>query len=118
MHESFRTSDMAVGANGSSKPKVTGQVKAYDAKRVKPNPANPRKRFRRIAELAENIKTIGQTSPGRVTTIEGDTDFDVMLVDGERRLRACLLADMPFEARVVTDKLAASQRLAQAVGAN
>jgi len=68
-----------------------------DPARVKPFAKNPRKRFRGIAKLAESIRLIGQVTPIVVTKCD-DRRFDAELVDGERRLRACLLGKMPVRA--------------------
>jgi ParB family chromosome partitioning protein len=75
-------------------------VVEFDPQRVRPLPGQPRKRFRGIQELANSIDEIGQASPGIVTPIEGNSDYDAQLVDGERRLRACRMLNRPFVAQV------------------
>lgn len=75
-------------------------TREFDPDRVKPLPGQPRKRFRRIPELAASIRRIGQSCPGKVTLLQGDKDFDAQLVDGERRLRACKLARVKFRAEI------------------
>jgi ParB/RepB/Spo0J family partition protein len=75
-------------------------VEEFDPKRVRPLPGQPRKRFRGIKELADSIFECGQQSPGIVTLVEGDPKFDAQLVDGERRLRACQMVNVPFRAEV------------------
>jgi ParB/RepB/Spo0J family partition protein len=75
-------------------------VMEFDPRRVRPLPGQPRKRFAGIKELADSIAECGQQSPGIVTPVEGDAAFDAQLVDGERRLRACRIAGVPFRAEV------------------
>jgi ParB/RepB/Spo0J family partition protein len=80
-------------------------VEEFDPDRVRPLPDQPRKRFGGIRELAASIAEIGQSCPGVVTLVEGHADgtsgkYDAQLVDGERRLRACKLACVPFRAEV------------------
>ncbi len=75
----------------------------FDPARVRPLPDQPRKRFFGIKELAASIREVGQSTPGIVTLIEGDKNFDAQLIDGERRLRACKLLGCPFRAEVVKD---------------
>jgi ParB/RepB/Spo0J family partition protein len=75
-------------------------VEEFDPARVRPLPDQPRKRFRGIPELAESIREIGQQSAGIVTLVADDPKFDAQLVDGERRLRACKVAGVPFRAEV------------------
>jgi ParB/RepB/Spo0J family partition protein len=114
---------MSSSNNGSKsahlqKATALGTVYRFDPKRIQTDELNPRKRFRRIAELAESIKATGQTTPGKVTRIEGDPKFDAKLIDGERRLRACLLADVPFEAYLDEQTISPAKRLSLAVAAN
>ena len=80
-----------------------GTVRLFQAQRVRPLPNQPRKRFFGIKELAASIQEIGQTTSGLVTLVEGDKNFDAQLVDGERRLRACQAAGVPFRAEIVAD---------------
>ena len=101
----------------AKKQEVLGVVRQFDAQRIKPDPNNPRHTFEEIPDLSESIKAIGQTTPGKVTLLVGDPDYDAMLVDGERRLQACLLAEADFLAYVVKP-LTPLERLVQAVGAN
>jgi ParB family chromosome partitioning protein len=75
----------------------------FDPTRVRPLPDQPRKRFYGIKELAASIAEVGQSTPGIVTLLEGDKDFDAQLIDGERRLRACKLLGKPFRAEVQKD---------------
>lgn len=80
---------------------VVQDVPEFDPERVKPFENQPRKRFRGIRGLAESIKIAGQATPGKVFRISGDPQYDVKLVDGERRLRACFLAGVKFKAVIV-----------------
>jgi ParB/RepB/Spo0J family partition protein len=77
------------------------EIREFEPERVKPFPGQPRQRFRGIRELAESMRTVGQITPGKVTLIEDDK-FDARLIDGERRLRACVSAGIPFRAEVVS----------------
>jgi ParB/RepB/Spo0J family partition protein len=83
--------------------KVKTTIEEFNAFRVRPLPGQPRKRFRGIRELADSIEEVGQQSPGIVTRVTDDPNFDAQLVDGERRLRACRLANEPFRAEVRPD---------------
>lgn len=85
---------------GPMKKQVSSEVREFDPRRVRPLPNQPRVRFRGISGLAESIKLFGQTTPGVVTLIIGDPNFDAQLIDGERRLRACILAKVKFRAEV------------------
>lgn len=81
------------------------EILEFDADKVRPLPGQPRKRFAGIAELAASISEIGQSCPGIVTLITDDADrgaegYEAQLVDGERRLRACKRAGVPFRAEV------------------
>lgn len=75
-------------------------VEEFDPARVRPLPDQPRKRFRGIKELADSIFEVGQQTPGIVTPVSDDPKFDAQLIDGERRLRACRMAGVPFRAEV------------------
>ena len=80
-------------------PKVFA-VQSFDPFRVRPLPNQPRKRFRGIGELASSIAEVGQATPGVVTLVKDDPEFDAQLVDGARRLRACKNLGRPFRAEV------------------
>lgn len=79
------------------------QVEEFDADRVRPLKGQPRKRFFGIRDLADSILEVGQSTPGIVTLVNDDPKYDAQLVDGERRLRACKLADVPFRAEIRPD---------------
>lgn len=81
-------------------------VEEFDPQRVRPLAGQPRKRFKGINELAASIAEIGQSCPGIVTLVAGDARYDAQLVDGERRLRACRQAGVPFRAEVRPDATA------------
>jgi len=93
------------------------KTQSFDPSRVKPMPGQPRIRFKRIQELAASIKRVGQRSPGEVTLIEGDPNYDAQLVDGERRLRACQIAGVKFRA-VVTEKVSDAETFRRSFAAN
>jgi ParB/RepB/Spo0J family partition protein len=86
-----------------SKPAEVGTIRLFDAARVRALPGQPRKRFAGINELAASIKQVGQTSPGQVTLLKNQNGFDAQLIDGERRLRACKVAGVPFRAEIRPD---------------
>lgn len=77
-------------------------IEEFDADRVRPLPNQPRKRFRGIKELADSIAEIGQQQAGIVTLVDDDPKFDAQLIDGERRLRACRQAGVPFRAEIAS----------------
>ncbi len=70
----------------------TGRVVFLPAKAIRPNPAQPRKRFREdaLAELAESIKSHGILQPLSVRRVGAGYE----LIAGERRLRAGILAGL------------------------
>ena len=76
------------------------EIQEFNPRRVRPLPDQPRKRFTGIKELAASITEGGQAVPGIVTLVGDSPDFDCQLVDGERRLRACVLAGVEFRAEV------------------
>jgi ParB/RepB/Spo0J family partition protein len=90
------------------------RLATVDPARVKPFVGQPRSDFRNIAQLARSIKTFGQRQPIEVTTcdLEG---YDYELIDGERRLQACLHANIPIEVIVRPEP---EDRFAVAVMAN
>jgi ParB/RepB/Spo0J family partition protein len=91
---------------------------SLDPARVKPFADQPRKRFRGIRQLCESIREIGQVTPIVVTACD-EPGYDAELVDGERRLQACLLGNMRVVA--VLSPTAAGNgdaRFAQSVAGN
>jgi ParB family chromosome partitioning protein len=93
-----------------------GAIIELDPARVKPFEDQPRKRFRGIKQLAESIQAIGQVTPIVVTGCASPR-YDAELVDGERRLRACLLGGMSVKA-VLDGENGASDRYVRSVAAN
>lgn len=87
-----------------------------DPRRVKPFARNPRKRFRGIPQLAESIRTVGQVTPIIVAPCE-ENGYDAELIDGERRLRACLRANLPVMA-VLAGAGDVASRYVRSVAAN
>jgi ParB family chromosome partitioning protein len=67
-----------------------------------PDPAQPRKVFdqEKLEDLAESIRQVGLLQPLRVRPGE---DGKYIIVNGERRWRACMLADVPEIPVVVRD---------------
>jgi ParB/RepB/Spo0J family partition protein len=82
---------------------------------VRPFKGQPRKTFRGIKRLAENIEAIGQLTPIVVSPVK-TAKFDYELIDGERRLRACRLAGIEIEAIVRRDP--GAERYALSVASN
>jgi ParB/RepB/Spo0J family partition protein len=94
-------------------------VKEFDPGRVLPFPGQPRKRFAGIQELAKSIKAVGQIIPGKVTLVPADNQrYDARLIDGERRLRACQIAGIPFRAEVLDQAGTEDQQFETSLAAN
>ena len=93
-----------------------GMVLRLEPRRVKPFAKNPRKRFRGIPQLAESILAVGQITPIIVAPC-GEGGYDAELVDGERRLRACLLAKVPVTA-ILDGNGRVADRYVRSVAAN
>jgi len=90
------------------------QSLTLDPKRIKPFAQQPRKRFKGIKQLATSINAIGQETPVIVIPIE-DPEYSHELIDGERRLRACLLLNRSIEVIVKSSKI---NQFAHSVAAN
>lgn len=71
--------------------------------RIAPDPKQPRTYFspKKMAELVASIKAIGQQMPVIVSRIKGVPGYDYKLVEGERRLRACIILGIPDMLAVV-----------------
>jgi ParB/RepB/Spo0J family partition protein len=99
-------------------------IGTIDLDRIKPSPANPRKTFHGVEDLADSIRAVGLLEDLRVRPIGESVSFDPQkgwqgvdhfdLVDGERRFRAAKLAGLKrvqCKVRVMTDDEAAIARL-------
>ena len=66
--------------------------------RIRPNPEQPRKRFRKYAlrKLADSMKSEGQCQLVQVIRVFGDPKADYELIIGERRWRAAQIGGMPY----------------------
>lgn len=87
---------------------------------VMPNPDQPRKEFDQVElqSLADSIKEHGQKVPAVVFAADRD-DECFTLIDGERRLRAVILAGMPtLKAIVLAEKPQKNETLVDAIIAN
>lgn len=84
---------------------IGGEVLMIPVCDIAPLPDQPRKHFDedRLRALAESIKHRGQVQPGLVVEIE-NSQWKYELRDGERRLRACKIANVDFRATVQTSK--------------
>ncbi|HAR45425.1 MAG TPA: chromosome partitioning protein ParB, partial [Nitrospiraceae bacterium] len=71
-------------------------------KQVFPDPKQPRKTFKAetLRELGETIKKRGQRQPINVEPADGG----YMIVEGERRWRACILAGIPTVDAIVRER--------------
>lgn len=74
---------------------MEGKLKSLAADQIVVPPERHRKNFdeRKLRELAESFKKVGQIHPGVCRQREDGT---YELVAGERRLRACQMAEIPF----------------------
>lgn len=92
-------------------------VREFDPARVRPFAGQPRKRFNDISALARSIKKNGQQIPGKVVLLD-QPDFDAELIDGERRLRACLELGITFRAEVDGSPGTEADRFEKSLAAN
>lgn len=92
-----------------------GIVVVLDPRRVRPLPDQPRwanspaLSKKSISELSESIRILGQTEAGKVC-LTNEPGYDAQLIDGERRLRACLVGKFMFKA-LVDERLIAPKDL-------
>ncbi len=100
----------------TSTDECVGRVLLLDPSRVRPFADQPRKRFRGIPQLAGSIQAVGQVTPIVVTAVDDDPNFDAELVDGERRLRACVWGGM--KVRAVFEDEAMHNRYVHSIAAN
>ncbi len=87
-----------------------------DPHRIKPFFDQPRKRFRGIPQLAESIRLVGQVTPIVVTRCN-EPQYDAELVDGERRLQACMFGKMKIKA-VFDECRDSAERFTLSIAAN
>ena len=78
------------------------EVKVVDTEAIVVPEDRHRKKFaeKELRELAESFKRVGQVQPGVCRELE-EGEFE--LVAGERRLRACKMAGIPFTFLLVTE---------------
>jgi ParB family chromosome partitioning protein len=87
------------------------EEKNIPVKSIDPDPAQPRKQFEGIEELAKNMAAFGQLVPVILFAVEATQRF--VCVDGERRLRAATAAGMTeLRAVVLTKRPSAAELLA------
>jgi len=99
-----------------TKPTAEKAAVLLDPHRIKPFFDQPRKRFRGIPQLAESIRLVGQVTPIVVTRCD-EPQYDAELVDGERRLQACMFGKMKI--RVIFGECrSADHRFALSLAAN
>jgi ParB family chromosome partitioning protein len=108
-----------IGPGQASEIKV-GTVIYIDPARVAPDPTQPRKDFASAAleRLANSIKHDGQTEPAHVFRFEDSPDHDVVLINGERRWRACKMIGFPLLAFVKSVPLSKRMKVAQQLTSN
>jgi len=87
---------------------------------VRPFADQPRKHFDQagILALAESIKEIGQKTPVPVKRIDDDPEHQFELIDGERRLRACVLGGIPTIRAFIRAIASEDEQFIEAVVAN
>ncbi len=83
-----------------------GMIVSIPVDRIRPNPEQPRKEFRKAGLLAlgESLKQDGQQVPIQVIAVVGDSNADFELVMGERRWRASKLVGLPTLNAIVLSK--------------
>ncbi|OGZ84677.1 MAG: hypothetical protein A2401_01355 [Candidatus Staskawiczbacteria bacterium RIFOXYC1_FULL_38_18] len=79
---------------------VLPRVEAFNPFKIRPMKNQIRQRFFGIDSLANSIDAVGQLVPVIVVKIDGNPDFDAQLVDGEGRLKACMLLKRGISAYV------------------
>lgn len=89
----------------------TAELVTLNPRKIRPMPDQPRKFFdpERLAALSESLRSYGQIMPGFVRGVPLDDEgSDHELLDGERRWRASLMADISYRAlRIEIDDEAA-----------
>ena len=100
-------SESAAGTNGRKKHRLVGGMHEFDPSCIVPCPFQPRVWFdpRELQLLADSIKKDGQQTPAVVTPYYGGIPppgVTHMIVDGERRWRACLMAGCNYSANCIT----------------
>lgn len=89
----------------------TAELVTLNPRKIRPMPDQPRKFFdpERLAALSESLRSYGQIMPGFVRKIPEDEEgCDHELLDGERRWRASLMANITYRAlRIEIDDEAA-----------
>jgi ParB family chromosome partitioning protein len=80
-------------ANKSTKMRPEAESYVIDIDKIKPNPHQPRRNFEdeALTELATSIKTFGVIQP---LTVRKTNQDEYQIISGERRYRACLMADL------------------------
>lgn len=89
----------------------TAELVTLNPRKIRPMPDQPRKYFdpERLTALSESLRSYGQIMPGFVRGVSEDEDgCDHELLDGERRWRASLMANITYRAlRIEIDDEAA-----------
>ena len=83
----------------------TARLEVIPVERIVPMPGQPRKHFNqdRLQQLADSIGVAGQIMPGYVRMLPGGEVHHYELVDGERRWRAILMANIATYRAMVVD---------------
>ncbi len=113
---------MDIDIDGNGGEKDTGQkVLLFSIKSIRPYIGQPRKWFNPIAmrELTESIQEDGQLTPGHVRRLDPPEDgYTIELIDGERRLRACILAGLKKFKAIIDEVKNDDDQFIKSAGAN
>lgn len=98
---------------------VTGNILEISIDSVFPDPDQPRKHFDRakLLELGASIRHEGQLMPVRVS-IDPNDPAKYVIEDGERRFRACQLAEIPTIRAIIVPASRSAERLVKQMTAN
>ncbi len=122
--EQSKFDDVKYAKEDEAKAKI--EIQTLKTSEVFGNPNQPRQTFqsKALEELAASIKQEGQQQPGEVIPVElikdwnGLRDEKYMVISGESRLRACILAGINYKAIVVDQPMTMQQILLRALTEN
>ena len=98
---------------------VSGNILEIPIDSVFPDPDQPRKHFDRakLLELGASIRHEGQLMPVRVS-VDPNDPAKYVIEDGERRFRACQLAEIPTIRAIIVPAARSAERLVKQMTAN